>query len=75
MNLLNKVVVGLMLAALRAYRLVISPLLGPKCRFEPSCSQYMMDAIKLYGPFRGTWRGCRRIIRCHPWNPGGWDPA
>lgn len=65
----------LLIAMARFYRLCISPILGPKCRFQPSCSQYFIDAVNKYGPARGAWRGLKRICRCHPWNEGGYDPA
>lgn len=67
---------GLMLRALiRAYQLVISPLFGPSCRFAPSCSSYAMEAIARHGPLRGSWLALQRILRCHPWNAGGYDPV
>ena len=57
------------------YKKFISPLLPPMCRFEPTCSVYMLDAVKKYGALRGIWMGLRRLGRCHPFNPGGWDPV
>lgn len=60
---------------LRAYKRFLSPLLPPMCRFEPTCSVYMMDAVSKYGALRGIWLGIRRLGRCHPFNPGGWDPV
>lgn len=66
---------GLLLIGLvRVYQLLISPLLGRHCRFEPSCSAYFIGAVRKYGAIRGAWRGVCRIGRCHPWNPGGYDP-
>ncbi|HYS55153.1 MAG TPA: membrane protein insertion efficiency factor YidD [Thermoanaerobaculia bacterium] len=62
------------LALLRGYKRFVSPLLPPMCRFEPTCSVYMTQAIKRYGLMRGGWLGVRRLFRCHPLNPGGWDP-
>ncbi|MFA6957664.1 MAG: membrane protein insertion efficiency factor YidD [Thermoanaerobaculia bacterium] len=61
--------------ALRGYKRFISPVLPPMCRFEPTCSVYAMQAIEKYGIMRGTWLGARRLLRCHPLNPGGWDPV
>jgi putative membrane protein insertion efficiency factor len=57
------------------YRLLISPLLGPACRFEPSCSVYATESIRRFGAWRGTWRAMRRLSRCHPWHEGGYDPV
>lgn len=58
----------------RCYQLAIRPWLGQHCRFEPSCSAYMIQAVEKYGPIRGVWKGICRIGRCHPFHPGGWDP-
>jgi uncharacterized protein len=63
------------LAPLRFYKRFVSPLLPPMCRFEPTCSVYMMQAIEKYGVLRGGWLGVRRLSRCHVLNPGGWDPV
>jgi putative membrane protein insertion efficiency factor len=60
---------------LRFYKRFISPMLPPMCRFEPTCSMYMMQAIEKYGVPRGVWLGMRRLSRCHVFNPGGWDPV
>jgi len=66
-------VTGLVLAV-RGYQLLISPWLGNNCRFTPSCSQYFIEAVLKHGAIRGSWRGLRRILRCHPFHPGGYDP-
>ena len=58
----------------RCYQVALSPLLGRTCRFHPSCSQYYILAVRKYGLCVGSWRGICRIARCHPWNPGGYDP-
>jgi uncharacterized protein len=62
------------IGVIRLYQVTLSPLLGPACRFEPSCSRYMVESIKKYGTCKGLGRGLRRVSRCHPWNPGGYDP-
>lgn len=60
---------------IRGYQLAISPMLGNHCRFEPSCSEYSMIALRRHGLLRGLWLAVRRIVRCHPWHPGGYDPV
>lgn len=65
----------ILIAIIRAYQICLSPLLGKNCRFSPSCSQYTLEAIRKYGSFRGSYLGVRRIIRCHPFTPGGFDPV
>ena len=59
----------------RGYQLLISPLLPPSCRFEPSCSSYAMEALERHGALRGVWLAVRRIVRCHPWGGSGYDPV
>ncbi|MGQ9502172.1 MAG: membrane protein insertion efficiency factor YidD [Anaerolineae bacterium] len=63
------------LALIRLYQRFISPCLPPSCRFEPSCSQYGYQAIERYGVLRGGWLTLKRIARCHPFHPGGYDPV
>ena len=58
---------------IRAYQVVLSPLLGPNCRYYPTCSQYAIEAIETHGSLRGTWLAIKRISRCHPWHEGGFD--
>ena len=60
---------------IRAYQMIISPMLGPTCRYQPTCSYYMIDAINQWGILRGTWMGLKRISRCHPWGSTGYDPV
>lgn len=59
---------------IRLYQIFLSPFLGQSCRFTPTCSAYTIEAIRKYGALRGCWRGAGRILRCHPWHPGGHDP-
>jgi len=65
----------LLVITLRFYRAFISPLLGPRCRFVPTCSQYAIEAIQLHGAFSGTYLTLRRLARCHPLHAGGFDPV
>ena len=60
---------------IRGYQLFISPLLGPRCRFTPTCSHYAIDAIKVHGTVKGSWLAVKRILKCHPLHPGGNDPV
>ncbi|MFN2512132.1 MAG: membrane protein insertion efficiency factor YidD [Pyrinomonadaceae bacterium] len=64
----------ILISFLRFYKLALSPLLPPACRFVPSCSEYAMEAIDRYGAIRGSSLALRRLLRCHPFNPGGYDP-
>ncbi|HBI59093.1 MAG TPA: membrane protein insertion efficiency factor YidD [Porphyromonadaceae bacterium] len=65
----------LLVLPIRFYKLCISPLLPPACRFTPSCSTYAMEAILKHGVFRGSWLAVKRILRCHPWGGSGYDPV
>jgi hypothetical protein len=69
------VIAATMVTALTAYHRWISPMLGPACRFEPSCSRYAAEAIRQYGAARGGWLAMKRIARCHPYHQGGFDPV
>jgi putative membrane protein insertion efficiency factor len=60
---------------IRLYQCTISPLLGPACRYHPTCSQYALEAIERFGLMRGSWLALRRLGRCHPWHAGGFDPV
>lgn len=72
---MGRLIKRMMLAALRFYKRNISPLLPPSCRFEPTCSVYAMQAIEKYGPLKGGWLAVKRILRCNPFHPGGYDPV
>ncbi|WP_262694170.1 membrane protein insertion efficiency factor YidD [Kordiimonas aquimaris] len=65
----------LLSAFVRFYQLVISPLLGPRCRFQPTCSHYTLEAISLHGGLKGGWLAAKRIAKCHPWGGFGYDPV
>lgn len=66
---------GIVLGGLRFYRRFISPALPPSCRYVPTCSEYMYEAVERYGPAKGVWLGIKRLLRCHPFHPGGYDPV
>ena len=65
----------LLIVPIRLYRYLLSPLLGPSCRYQPTCSEYTERAIARFGAWRGGWMGAARICRCHPWGGAGWDPV
>ncbi|MFN6303374.1 MAG: membrane protein insertion efficiency factor YidD [Planctomycetota bacterium] len=71
---MKRLLEGMLIGIVRFYQRGISPLLGSNCRFSPSCSQYMIEAIQKHGPMRGLLKGLWRICRCHPGTPGGYDP-
>ena len=66
---------SLLILLIRAYRTFLSPLLGVRCRFEPTCSVYTLEAIQTHGALKGSWLGAKRLCRCHPLHPGGFDPV
>ena len=66
---------AILIFLIRAYQYLISPLLGPRCRFYPSCSCYAEEALRVHGVMKGGWLALKRISRCHPWHPGGVDPV
>ncbi|MFR9805861.1 membrane protein insertion efficiency factor YidD [Pseudonocardia sp. RS010] len=68
-------VARVLIGAVRVYQRWISPALPPTCRFYPSCSAYALEAVQVHGAARGTWLAVRRLLRCHPWHPGGVDPV
>lgn len=63
------------IALVKIYQYIVSPLLGRNCRFEPSCSEYAVEALQRHGAGKGIWLAVRRLGRCHPWHPGGYDPV
>jgi uncharacterized protein len=66
---------NILLWLIKGYRHFISPLFPPTCRFQPTCSQYAIEAITVHGTFKGSWLAVNRILRCHPFHPGGYDPV
>lgn len=74
-RLINSAASGVILAIVWIYRGTLGIFMGGHCRFQPTCSQYMLDAVKKYGPWRGGWKGIKRVCRCHPWGGSGYDPA
>ena len=75
LGLLRQALVWLLLLPIYFYKGAISPLTPPSCRFTPSCSTYALEAIRKHGPFKGFYLALRRILRCHPWGGGGYDPV
>jgi putative membrane protein insertion efficiency factor len=71
---IRKILQYLIKGLIRTYQVLISSWMPPRCRFYPSCSQYMLQAVDRFGPFRGTLMGLRRLMKCHPFNDGGYDP-
>jgi len=71
----KRAVTLVLLAAIHSYRLLVSPMVGPACRYHPSCSAYAEEAIQVHGPSRGGLLAIRRLLRCHPFREGGFDPV
>ena len=77
MNLIRRIIrlpSDVLVLLVRLYQFTLSPLLGGRCRFDPSCSQYFIEAVRKYGAIRGSAKGFWRLARCHPFHPGGYDP-
>ncbi len=74
LRVLLSIPVWVLIAIVHLYRFLLSPILGRHCRFQPTCSVYFIESVRKHGAIRGAWRGIRRVGRCHPWNPGGYDP-
>ena len=70
----ERLAIGLLVGLIWVYQRTLSPMFGNVCRFEPSCSRYMVASLRKYGLRRGFAQGVRRFLRCHPWDPGGYDP-
>ncbi|MCP9767293.1 membrane protein insertion efficiency factor YidD [Lacihabitans sp. LS3-19] len=75
MKILNRFFSAIIIVIVRIYQYGISPYFPDACRYQPTCSQYMVDSIKEWGVLKGTWLGLRRLSRCHPWGGHGWDPV
>lgn len=75
MNSFQKILIVPFVALVRFYQLAISPLLGSNCRYTPTCSSYMLEALKTHGLIKGLYLGTKRILRCHPWGGSGYDPV
>jgi hypothetical protein len=71
----KNIIKSILIVMVRAYQMGISPYIGPHCRYTPTCSAYFIEAVEKYGALKGSWLGIRRILRCHPGRPGGYDPV
>lgn len=72
---MNRWPASMLVLLVRGYQLFISPALGSHCRFQPTCSQYALEALRMHGALKGIWLALRRVLRCHPLHPGGYDPV
>ncbi|WP_035376171.1 membrane protein insertion efficiency factor YidD [Acetobacter nitrogenifigens] len=73
--MLGRCACGALIGGMRLWQIVGRPVAGPNCRFHPSCSEYGVEAVQVHGALRGSWLAASRILRCNPWNPGGYDPV
>jgi hypothetical protein len=74
-SIVNKILKGILILPIRAYQVLLSPLLGKNCRYTPTCSHYTIEAINEWGALKGSWLGIRRIVSCNPWGGSGYDPV
>lgn len=72
---INRLFQKILIFTVRIYQLAISPYIGAHCRYNPTCSAYFIEAVEKYGALKGSWLGIKRILRCHPGHPGGYDPV
>lgn len=72
---LNKALAAIMIALIKLYQYTLSPLVGRQCRYLPTCSNYGLEAIRKYGPFKGGWLTLKRVLSCNPWGGSGYDPV
>ena len=75
MNRIFRLLAELLILPIQFYRKFISPLTPPSCRYTPTCSEYAVEALRKYGPFKGGWLALRRLVSCHPWGGHGYDPV
>lgn len=75
LSMLRRALVAVLSAPVHFYRYAISPMMPPRCRFFPSCSEYALESLRRHGPLTGSWLAVTRVCRCHPFNPGGIDPV
>lgn len=73
--MLKKIFIGILVFLVRIYQYIISPLMPATCRYQPTCSHYMVEALKKHGPIKGLFLGTKRILSCHPWGGSGYDPV
>ncbi|WP_428225418.1 membrane protein insertion efficiency factor YidD [Flavobacterium sp.] len=73
--MLKKIFIGILVFFVRIYQYIISPLMPATCRYQPTCSHYMVEALKKHGPLKGLFLGIKRILSCHPWGGSGYDPV
>jgi putative membrane protein insertion efficiency factor len=75
MKIIAEIINNFMILIIKFYKTAISPYLGNNCRFHPTCSAYALEALKAHGPLKGFWLGAKRVAKCHPFHPGGYDPV